>query len=98
MAKGQYLSGYQKGIVKRYYAHADARVSQKLAEIVSDLYVTTDAKKAAKLWESARAALEKTDAKPASVDRVIQAKDLPGLAKLAGEVKVVDRPPPPKGG
>jgi len=39
MARGQYLTPHQKGIVKRYYEHKDTLATQKLGEIVSDLFL-----------------------------------------------------------
>ena len=51
MAKGQYLSNYQQGIVKRYYDNQDTLVVTKLAELSSELYLCDDAKKAATLWK-----------------------------------------------
>src|SRR6185503_20548995 len=58
MAKGQHLSHYQQGIVKRYYENKDTLATQKLGEIVGELYLAMgDAKKSEKLWKSAKTAL-----------------------------------------
>ena len=57
MAKNQYLSPHQKGIVKRYYEHKGSIASQKLGEVVSELYLCESEKKANRLWKSARTAL-----------------------------------------
>lgn len=86
MAKGQYLSSYQKGIVSRYYEHADARVVQKLQEIVSDLYLASDEKAAGKLWKSAEAALKQAKVDEAKVARVLASKKVTDLAALVGEI------------
>jgi ABC-type nitrate/sulfonate/bicarbonate transport system substrate-binding protein len=86
MAKGQFLSGYQKGIVKRYYEHQDDRCSQKLGEIVSDLYLETNPAKVKRLWESADAALRGMGANPARTSKIIAEKNLPALAKLVEEM------------
>lgn len=85
MAKGQHLSSYQRGIVKRYYEHIDTIALQKLGEVVSDLYLATPAK-AGKLWDSARAALQKTGADPKDFEKIVAARDLQGLARLVNEL------------
>ena len=37
--QGQEYSRYQRGVIQRYYEHADTIALQKLSEIVSDLYL-----------------------------------------------------------
>lgn len=88
MAKGQHLSQYQQGIVKRYYDHIDSATSQKLAELVSDLYLSSppDGAQALKLWKSAEKALAKTPADPKRVEAIITTRDIKKLAELAGEL------------
>jgi hypothetical protein len=86
MAKGQYLSSYQQGIVKRYYAHIDTLSAQRLGELVSELYLCTDPKKSAKMWERAAADLDKAGIDPARTRKVIEAKNVEALAKLVSEV------------
>lgn len=85
MAKGQHLSSYQRGIVKRYYEHIDTIALQKLGEVVSDLYLA-DPKKAGKLWEHARTALQKTGADAKDYEKIVSARDLQGLARLVNEL------------
>lgn len=79
---GQYLSPHQRSIVNRYYANADARITQKLAEVVSDLAVETDAKKLGLLWQSAHTQLKSTPADQMKVGRLVAQRDLKGLAAL----------------
>jgi len=89
MAKGQFLSSYQKGIVKRYYENKDTLATQKLGEIVSELYlleVDPNARKAERLWKSAETALLNAGAGKARVERVIAARDLKGLAELVSQL------------
>ncbi len=86
MAKGDPLTPYQKGVVRRYYDHQDDMVHQKLSEIVSDLYLCTSEKKAAALWKSAHAALLKTAAGPARVERTVAERDLKDLAALVSKL------------
>jgi len=86
VAKGDYLTPYQKGIVRRYYEHKDSLMHQKLSEIVSDLYLCTDQKKADRLWKSAQKALQNLDAPAARVDRLIAGQDLEDLAALVSKL------------
>lgn len=98
MAKGQYLSGYQQGIVKRYYDNQDGLVLGKLAELVSELYVCEDSKKAASLWKSVQAGLKKSNVDALRAARIINEKRIEDLAKLVQELSkpgaqvVADRP------
>jgi len=86
MAKGRHYSGYQKGIIKRYYENKDTLMSQKLGEIVSELYLCEDDKKASRLWRSAATALLNAGVIEARVERVVEDRDLEGLAKLLNEI------------
>ena len=86
MAKGQFHSDYQKGIIKRYYENKEDISTNKLGEIVSELYLETSPAKVAKLWTSAQGALLKLGANSARVEKIVAAKDLQGLAKLVEEL------------
>jgi hypothetical protein len=85
MAKGQHLSSYQRGIVKRYYEHLDSMTVQKLQEAVSDLFLA-EGKNADKLWEKARAALERAKVEPTRIERSVGKRDVQELARLVGEM------------
>ena len=86
MAKGQFHSSYQKGIIKRYYENKSDINSQKLGEIVSDLYLETDPAKAKRKWESAKTALLNLGANAARVEKIVADKNLQALAKLVEEL------------
>lgn len=86
MAKGQFLSKHQQGIVNRYYQHADSRVLHKLQELVSDLYLATDEKAAAKLWKSADLALSQSGVDKAKAVKVLESKDVKALAAMVGQL------------
>ncbi|HLX63579.1 MAG TPA: hypothetical protein VKX17_20080 [Planctomycetota bacterium] len=83
MAKGQFHTGYQKGIIKRYYEHKDDINTQKLSEIVSDLYLETNPAKQKRLWSSAETALINLGANKAQVEKICAEKNLAALAKMA---------------
>jgi hypothetical protein len=86
MAKGQYLSKHQQGIVRRHYEHADTRTLAKLQEMVSDLYVASDAKSAEKLWAKVGELLAKAAANEGRVQRIMETRDMKLLAALVGEL------------
>ena len=86
MATGQDFSRYQRGVVQRYYEHADTIALQKLSEIVSDLYMA-EGGKATTLWNNARKALEKlAPADDPHVMKVLSVRSVTGLAKLVTEL------------
>ncbi|MGD0093124.1 MAG: hypothetical protein ABSE73_24695 [Planctomycetota bacterium] len=86
MAKGQFHTPYQKGIIKRYYENQSDLSSQKLGEIVSDLYLETNAAKTKRLWESAETALLNLGANKLRVAKIIADKNLKELAQLVEEL------------
>jgi hypothetical protein len=85
MAKGQNLSRYQQGIVRRYYEHQDTIAVQKISELVSELFLATDEKKKDKLWASVAQHLPKLDAEDVRCERVLTKRDVQELAKLVNE-------------
>lgn len=98
MAKGQFLSSSQQGIVKRYYNNLDTISLQKLGELVSDIAVCTDAKKLGDLWQRVHKALQKSPADQLKASRIVAERNLESLAKLIGELsnmKPTDAPPRP---
>jgi hypothetical protein len=82
MAKDQYLTPKQRGIVQRYYASEDTRVVQRLQELASDLYLATTPAQTKKLWGTVEKELVKTNADPKEVAKVLGAKDIKGLATI----------------
>ena len=86
MAKGRHYSAHQKGIIKRYYENKDALMTQKLGEIVSELYLCDSDKKADRLWKSARTTLLNAGVVEKRVEIVVANRDLEKLAKLVTEI------------
>lgn len=84
MAK-QNLSRYQQGIVKRYYENNDTIQSNKLSEIVSELWLAEDAKTQTKLWGQAQVALMRMGVDATRVAKVVGSRDLEALAKLVSQ-------------
>ena len=86
MAKGQFLTPYQKGIVRRYYEHKETLMTQKLGELVSELYVCQDERRAGRLWERARRALLNAGANRVAVEKLLADRSVERLAKMVGEL------------
>jgi hypothetical protein len=86
MAKGDHLTPYQRGVVRRYYEHRGDAAHQKLSEIVSELYACDDQKRANRLWRSVENALKHTDTGKGRVKRIVEGRDLEELARLVGEL------------
>ena len=86
MARGQYLTPYQRGIVKRFYEHRDNLAQQKLGEIVSDLYLCDTEAKADRLWKRVEKALGQTGGNDAWVKKILADRNLEELARIVGEL------------
>jgi hypothetical protein len=82
MAKGQHLSKYQQKIVGRYYEHKDSLTTQKLQELVSDIYLASPGKEADKLWKRADAALRSAGVAPEKVEKVMASRSAEALAAM----------------
>lgn len=86
MAKGQHLTKYQSGIVRRYYDHLDTIALDKLAQSASELYLTTEPKKIEKLWQAVERSLGKLAVSDTQVRAVLTSKDIKGLAQLVSDL------------
>ncbi len=86
MAKREFLSPYQRKIVRRYYEHKDDLAHQRLSEIVSELYLCEDPKKAERLWQRAQSALLNVGASKARIESLTASRDLKALAALVNEL------------
>lgn len=84
MAK-QDLSRNQEGIVKRYYQNQDTIQSDKLSELVSELWLAEDTKVQTRLWGKAQVALMRMGVDATKVGAVVAKRDLEALAKLVAQ-------------
>lgn len=80
------LTPYQQKIVKRYYNNYDAIASQRLGELVGELYLT-EGKKRDKLWVRVGELLTRLEFPAARVEHLLQKRD-PSL--LAGVMKELE--------
>lgn len=89
MAKGQHLSRYQQGIVRRFYLHRGSILITRLQELVSDLALA-EGKKADSLWKRAEDSLRKLETDPpipeSRIETICAHRDVAGLAQFVGEL------------
>ena len=83
--KKREYSAYQKKLIKRYYENRDAIDTQRLQELVTEIYLAQGGKKAEKLWERVEGLLERAD----GIDKdlaaaVVANRDVEALAEIAG--------------
>ena len=76
---------HQKNIIKRYYEHHDTIQSNKLSELVSELWLTENKKTQTKLWGRAQVALMRIGVDATQVAHVVGRRDLEALAKLVAQ-------------
>jgi hypothetical protein len=86
MARHQWLTPRQKGIVRRYYEHKETLGTQKLSEIVSELYLCEDERKADRLWQQALTALKNAGMHEGRAKRMVEARNLERLARVLEEL------------
>ena len=68
------FSPYQQKIIKRYYNNYDAIASQRLAELVGELYLS-DGKKRDKLWTRVAELLTKLEFPAPRIEHLLQKRD-----------------------
>lgn len=76
------LTRYQRGIVNRYYENHESIQSNRLSEMLSDLWMEENPKKQAQLWEKAQSALLRLGVAVDKVAAVVETRDLEALGKL----------------
>jgi hypothetical protein len=76
---------HQKKIIERYYEHKDTIQSDKLSQIVSDLWLAEEGTNKTKLWGKAQVALMRLGVEANRVAKVVGARDVEALAALVAE-------------
>jgi hypothetical protein len=76
------FSPKQKKIVDRYYQNHDTIQSQKLGELVSELWLADEPKQATRLWGKAQVALMRLGVDATRVAAIVDQRDIEALAKL----------------
>lgn len=90
MAKGRVYTAYQTNIIKKYYENEDNINTNKLSELVSDIYLATNKANQKTLWERAEKMLESLlkDKKELKVraKKACDTKNIEELALIVGEI------------
>lgn len=84
MAKN--FTPHQQKIIQRYYENRDTIQSQRLAELVTDLYLAAPAKRAA-IWKRVATAMQKLGVPATRIDHVVESDDPKLLAQIVKEIE-----------
>ena len=85
MAERDYTP-YQQKIIKRYYNNQDTIQTQRLAELVGELYLA-EGKKKQKLWASAAAAMQKLGVPQSRIDHLLKQANPARVAEVVKELE-----------
>lgn len=85
----------QKKIIERYYEHHDTIQSDKLSQIVSDIWLAEAGTNTTKLWGKAQIALMRMGVDANRVAQVVGKRDVEALAALVKEVDATGAKPQP---
>jgi hypothetical protein len=84
---------HQRKAIERFYRNREQREAQRLEELVGEIWLARGEAQRARLWARAAQILARTRGLDAAeVERVLAARDVEGLAALAGQ-KPGDAPP-----
>jgi hypothetical protein len=78
-------SAYQQRVIRNYYENQDTILTQRLSELVTDLYLA-EGKSRAKLWERITLALEKLKIPPERIKHLVRSDNPSLLANLVKEL------------
>ena len=82
MSRDREYTPHQKRIIKRYYENREQISTQRLMELVSELYLCDSGKKADRLWERAENALRTAGANEVWLAKVVADRNVEGLAEI----------------
>ena len=78
---------YQQKIIKRYYENQDTIQSQRLAELVGELFLAQGKKKQQRVWEAAAAAMKKLGVPQTRIDHLVKSANPSLVAELVKELE-----------
>ncbi|MEZ6049022.1 MAG: hypothetical protein R3C11_26295 [Planctomycetaceae bacterium] len=78
---------HQQKIINRYYENRDSIDSQKLSELVTNLYLETSDKKRSKLWERAEKMMERLEVPKSRQAHIMSKQDPAILAELVKDIE-----------
>jgi ATP/maltotriose-dependent transcriptional regulator MalT len=80
------FSAHQQKIIQRYYENRDTIQSQRLAELVTELFLATPAKRTG-IWKRAATAMQKLGVPATRIDHVVKSDDPRILAEVVKEME-----------
>jgi hypothetical protein len=86
MAMAKDFTPHQRKIIDRYYANQGTIQSQRLAELVTELYLASGAKRQT-VWKKAVTAMQKLGVPPARIDHIVKSDDSAVLAQVVKEIE-----------
>ncbi|MFQ5735058.1 MAG: hypothetical protein ACE5KM_24250 [Planctomycetaceae bacterium] len=86
MAKSREYSSYQRKIIGRYYDNREQIDSQRLAELVTNLYLS-DGKKRQKLWTTAADVMRRLKVPESRIGHVVETNDPAILAEVVNDLQ-----------
>ena len=78
---------HQKKIISRYYDNRDQIDSQRLSELVTNLYLTDSAKKLEKHWTTAGEIMERLKVPKTRIEHVMKQRDPAILAEVVKDLQ-----------
>lgn len=78
-------SPYQQKIIKRYYQNFDGIKTQRLSDLVADLYLA-EGKKRDRLWGQVKEVLESLEFPASRIEHVLAKRDPAILAEVVKEI------------
>ena len=85
MAKRHY-STHQQRIIKNYYKNKDDIQTQKLGEIIAEIYLADTDKKKTALWKRVEKTLAHLEVHPKTIKFVVESQDVETLSEIASEL------------
>ncbi len=73
-------TAYQQQIIRNYYRNRDSIATQRLSELITDLYLA-EGKARERLWQRVAAALEKLEVPKQQIDHLVKSNDPALLAR-----------------
>lgn len=78
---------HQRKIISRYYENRDQIDSQRLSELVTNLYLTESPKKLEKLWTTAGELMERLEVPKSRIEHVLKQRDPAILAEVVNDLQ-----------
>lgn len=84
MTADRQYSKHQKDLIRRYYENRDDIMTQRLGDLITDIYLCESPRKLDHLWDRVRRALSNMNEHQSLIDDLIERRDLKTLAEIVG--------------